>query len=244
MKCLKCGAEFEGKFCPECGTPIEAQASESVNQPVQPQIPQQTPYQNPVVKQKKKGGFLKGALITIGVIFVISIIANMSNGSKGNNSAAPAAASPTQSKAEQVSSQDADKTTSYDVGKPATSNGITMTLASVKESKGSEYFKPADGKVFLMCEFNIENNSSNDLSISSVMCFEAYVDGYSVDQSITGLSAKGSKQQLDGKVAAGKKMNGVIAYEVPKNWKELEIQVNPDVLSMFSGKTVFKAANK
>ncbi len=35
--------------------------------------------------------------------------------------------------------------------------------------------------------------------------------------------------QLDGTVAAGKKMKGWIGYEVDKNWKEFEIQVKPDV---------------
>lgn len=248
MKCSKCGAEFDAKFCPECGTPANAQ-TEQVNQPVQ-STPQQPAYQNPVTPQKKKGGCLKGGLIAIGVIVVIGIIAAIAGG--GGKSAAPTAASaPTSTAAiasaplkAQVSSSaetSLEQSKTYGVGKTASSNDVKMTLVSVKEVPGSEYNKPEKGNVFLLCEFTIENDSKNDLGISSMASFEAYVDGYSVNQSLTGLIEKGNKNQLDGNVAAGKKMNGVIAYEVPKDWKEIEIRLNPSVFSIFSEETIFKA---
>lgn len=256
MKCSKCGAEFEAKFCPECGTPANGQPPVQQAQsqpPIQPQASQYPAYQNPVVPQKKKGGCLKGGLIVIGVIIVISIIASIAGGGKSSSSSTTAdstTATSTQTKAADSEAASApatsaaDKSTSYGIGQPATANDVTMTLVSVKESKGSEYNKPADGKVFLLCEFNIDNKSTKDLAISSMASFEAYVDGYSTTQSIAGLLEKGSKNQLDGNVASGKKMNGIIAYEVPKNWKEIEIQLNPDVFSFFSGKTIFKATKK
>ena len=37
-----------------------------------------------------------------------------------------------------------------------------------------------------------------------------------------------TSKQLDGTVAAGKKMKGQVGYEVPKDWKELEVHVTPD----------------
>ena len=45
------------------------------------------------------------------------------------------------------------------------------------------------------------------------------------------LLEKGDKNQPDGTVAPGKKMNGVIGYEVPADWKELEIKFTPDFWS-------------
>ena len=52
---------------------------------------------------------------------------------------------------------------------------------------------------------------------------------------------KGSKNQLDGTVAAGKKFSGVVGYEVPTDWQELEINFTPDV---WSGKDItFIATN-
>lgn len=67
MKCPKCGNEYEGKFCPECGTPA-----------VQTPISQNAALPNgslpPVQPQKKKGGCLKIVLIVIGVFFALGIL--------------------------------------------------------------------------------------------------------------------------------------------------------------------------
>ena len=108
-------------------------------------------------------------------------------------------------------------------------------------SKGSKYFKPADGNVFLACEFEIANNSSEDLSVSSMLSFEAYCDDYTCEYSISALSANQDKKQLDGTVASGKKMKGIVAYEVPSDWKELEVHYTPDILS--SSEIIFVATN-
>lgn len=65
------------------------------------------------------------------------------------------------------------------------------------------------------------------------MNFEAYCDDYSINQDILGLQAPEAEgiNQLDGSVAAGKKMNGIIAYQVPKDYKTFEISVTPDFWS-------------
>lgn len=89
---------------------------------------------------------------------------------------------------------------------------------------------PEDGNVFVLCEFEIENKSSKDISVSSVMCFDAYVDDYSTSMSISAQMAS-DKNQLDGTVASGKKMNGIIGYEVPEDWKEIEVHFTPDFWS-------------
>ena len=60
--------------------------------------------------------------------------------------------------------------------------------------------------------------------------FEAYIDDYStmLDLSAT---VSSNKNQLDGTVAAGKKMNGIIGYAADKGWQELEIRFTPDFWS-------------
>ena len=53
MKCKNCGSEFEGKFCPECGTKSDAETT-TISQSVQQQsdVSQQVP---PVLNVKPAG---------------------------------------------------------------------------------------------------------------------------------------------------------------------------------------------
>ena len=121
----------------------------------------------------------------------------------------------------------------YGVGETATVNNVDITLAGAVESMGDEYFGPADGNKFEILEFEIANNSDEEVAVSSIMCFEAYCDDYSIDVSYDGELAPEAedKSTLDGTVAAGKKMNGIIAYEVPTDFERLEVDVNLDVWS-------------
>ena len=109
--------------------------------------------------------------------------------------------------------------------------GILVTFVDVSESNGSTYNKPAEGNVFVICEFEITNNSKEEITVSSILDFEAYCDDYACEYSVGALMEKGSKNQLDGTVAAGKKMRGVIGFEVSADWKELEIRYTPDLWS-------------
>ena len=120
-------------------------------------------------------------------------------------------------------------------------NDVIVTFVGVTESTGSTYNKPNEGNVFILCEFDIENKTSEELGISSMLSFDAYCDDYSCSISISGLIEKGNKNQLDGTVAPGKKMNGVVAYEVPADWQEIEISFTPNV---WSGKDIKFVATK
>lgn len=120
--------------------------------------------------------------------------------------------------------------TAFSVGDVVELDGVQVTLCSVTESTAISYFTPEPGHVFLICEFNIENNSSSDIAISSLMCFEAYADDYAVNMDLSA-TVMSNKTQLDGTIAAGKKMNGVIGYQVPENWSDFEIRFTPSFWS-------------
>lgn len=186
----------------------------------------------PVCK-KKQGGILK--FIIIGVIVVVILGALLNGGDEDkepkkvtdneNKDDANNTSQPT------VTEKPAPEDITFTVGETAQLNDINVTFVSVNKSKGSDYNKPSDGKIFVLAEFEIENNSDKEISISSMMSFEAYSDSYSTSLSLSALIEKGDKNQLDGTIAAGKKMNGVIGYELPTDWSELEIHFTPDFWS-------------
>lgn len=115
----------------------------------------------------------------------------------------------------------------YDVGEVADYEGLKVTLTNVYEVPGDSFNKPADGNVFLICEFEFDNQSDEDYAISSVLNFEAYCDDYSYTDSISAEVAA-EKDTPNGDLAAGKKMSGILGYEVPADWGTLEIRYTPD----------------
>ena len=105
-------------------------------------------------------------------------------------------------------------------------NDVIVSLVGVSENNGGNYMAPQDGNVFIVCEFEIENNSDSDIAVSSLMSFEAYVDDYSTQMNLSAMLSTG-KPQLDGTVAPGKKMGGVIGYEAAADWQNIEVRFAP-----------------
>lgn len=198
--------------------------------------------------RKKQGG--GGCLTAIIVIVAIGLIGSCVGGGKSNDedpskvTTTTAQSNSSEQKAVTAAPEaTAVEKTAFDIGEIADIKGVQVSLIGITESKGSEFLKPDEGNIFVLCEFEISNNSDNDISVSSVMSFEAYCDDYSISQDILGLQApEGTgKNQLDGSVAAGKKMNGIIAYQVPGDWKTLEIKFSP---SFWSNKSATFIATK
>ena len=133
-----------------------------------------------------------------------------------------------ESLAHDESSEAKEAKTEFYIGETAELDKVQTTLIDVTESTGSEYNQPNEGNVFVLCEFEICNNSDTEIAVSSMLSFEAYCDDYTCSGSFSALLEKGDKNQLDGTVAAGKKFKGVVGYEVPEDWKELEIRYTPD----------------
>lgn len=178
--------------------------------------------------------FKKCAVLTMAAIMAFSLVG--------------CGSSTEDSKVKQVNNGAEDKQeetvkTEFGVGETAEYEDIQVSLVKVIQSKGDDMFiKPDDGNVFEICVFEIENNSSEDITISSLTCFEAYCDDTSLNQDIMGLQTPEAEKygQLDGDIAAGKKMKGAIVYQVPKKWKELEVNVTPGFWSEENIKFVAK----
>jgi len=193
------------------------------------------------MQTKRKGGILKWIIIILIVLGVIGVV----SGEKYDDKVKDVTSNTKEENDEQNNYEDASKDeeekTEFYLGEIAEQKGVQIALVNVYESFGSDFITPNDGNIFLVCEFDIANNSEKDIHISSVMNFEAYCDDYSLNQDILGLQVPeaNGKKQLDGSVAAGKKMNGVIAFQVPANYQTMEINVSPDFWSERDMKFVY-----
>ena len=199
---------------------------------------------NNVANVKKKS---KVKWIVIAVVAII-IIAAIANGGSGDSNDVKKVDSKNSTKTEAKKDTTLETTkekTSFNVGETAEYKNVQITLEKVITSQGDDMFvKPDDGKEFVLCVFKIQNNSDKDMAISSIISFEAYLDDVSINQDFLGVQTKEGKKynSLDGDIASGKRMEGVISYEVPNDWKKLEVKVTPDAWS--SKKITFVAKNK
>ncbi len=118
----------------------------------------------------------------------------------------------------------------FGLNETSTYDGVKYTALEIKESNGSDFFVPDEGKVFLGVKFSIENTSEEEQNISSMLMFEGYVDDVVCDYSLSAASHF-DDGTLDGTIAPGKKLVGWYAVEIPKDYKKFELQISPDMFS-------------
>lgn len=191
--------------------------------------------------KKKKGG--KAKWIVLAVVLVIIIGAVAGGGSDKPKKVADTGSDTTKTETKEAASEKDDTSDQADseetktekdtfgIGEVAEMNDVQVTMVNYTESEGSEYNKPSEGNEFVLVEFEIANNSDSEMTVSSLASFEAYADDYALNYSLNAAVDNQDANQLDGTIAAGKKMNGVIGYEVPKDWKNLEIHFTDNVWS-------------
>lgn len=199
VNCKSCGAEIAktAKACPHCGA-------------------------------KQHRGVLKTCIMILLIVIVISAI--IASGEKNDEPALVEKDLQTtdlDTQGAANNSPEPEQPSVFTVGDTVALNDINVTLVSVTENNGGNYMTPSNGKVFVVCEFEIENNSGKDIAVSSMLSFDAYVDDYATGMNLSAMLST-DKTQLDGTVASGKKMNGVIGYEVSPEWSKIEINFTPD----------------
>jgi hypothetical protein len=86
-------------------------------------------------------------------------------------------------------------------------------------------------------KFTVENISDEDVTVSSIALFDAYVDGIKCDYSLSANVAF-DEGTLDGQISSGKKLIGYYAIEVAENWNEIELQIKSSYWS--NAKAIFK----
>lgn len=209
MFCKYCGKEIEdgAMYCSSCGCPANDKPvfkkSPDINKPV----------------KKKKRHLILGTILLIFSIFIII-------GAFGSSNDKPQKVNGTPSPSEAIIETTLPPV--FTLGDTLEMGNIHVTLTDVSESNGSQFMKPADGNVFVVCEFIIENNTAAELAVSSMMSFECYFDDFAANLSLGAMTTDQSRTQLDGSVATGKKINGIVGYEAPADWTNMEIRFKPN----------------
>lgn len=137
-----------------------------------------------------------------------------------------------------ISSSQKVEEENYKLNETAVFSNLKFTATEIKETNGKDFFTPEAGNVFVGIKFTIENISEEEQSISTLLLFEGYVDDVKCTYSISAACAF-DEGTLDGSVAPGKKLVGWYALEVPKNWSNIELQVQSNWLSNNPAKFVF-----
>lgn len=116
----------------------------------------------------------------------------------------------------------------YTLGDVVEWDGVSISFVDGFMSNGDGYFVPSEGNVFVICEFEVSNETSETFMAGSILSFSAFVDDYEVDFSLLA-TASANMDTFGGDVASGRKMRGIIGYEVPSDWKLFEVEYTPDI---------------
>ena len=119
-----------------------------------------------------------------------------------------------------------DKPEVFTTGDTAVFNTLKITANELKEVKSDKngFSSAAEGKIFTGINFTAENISGESQTVSSLMLFEAYVDGTKCDFSFSAATAF-PEGTIDGEVAPGKKITGWYTLELPENRTKLELHI-------------------
>lgn len=123
------------------------------------------------------------------------------------------------------------------IGQTAELQNIKITALARQSSNGDDFFKPEPGNKFVGVKFEIENISDEDITISTLLLFNIYVDDVLTSYSLSA-NIVFDEGTLDGTIAPGKKLIGWIAVECPKKSSYIEIHIKDEWLS--SNKAIFK----
>ena len=119
-------------------------------------------------------------------------------------------------------------------GESVESDKLNMTYLSCKKDQSDNMFiTPKDGYHYITCEFEFENVSKSDLSVSA-FSFDCYADGVSCD------GAFFRDDAISGTMSPGRKSKGTVTFEVPDGAMTVEVEYLSNIWT--SNRVVFDAS--
>lgn len=166
--------------------------------------------------RKKQGGILKWILIVVVVIFVFSMLfGGEDDGSASDSNPQKVGDATVAAKDTETKEAEDNK---FSVGEIVETSDLRITFLSAQEYQSDNRFiQPESGNVYYKMEFEFENISDSDESISS-WDFNCYADDYDMEQTYM------DGRDLDATLSPGRKTKGAVFFEVPKDAKKIFLE--------------------
>jgi Domain of unknown function (DUF4352) len=197
-------------------------------QPQQPYYPQQPMMPPPKKKHTGRNIFIGcgGAFAILVVIIIIVVIAANANASKANTGTVVNNGSTATTQATTAPATQSD----FKIGQVVSvASTWQITVLSAKTSTGSQFNTPQKpGDLFLVITISVKNISGQSQNMSSALQWNLQ-DSTGQKYNITIDTDAGAT--LDGAVAAGRPLKGVISYEIPKTLHSFTLSFQNDITS-------------
>ena len=184
-----------------------------------------------VVKDRKRGTAIAGLICSIvGVVFFLfaflvadSILSAVDEESPKKVETVEQSEVETDSEsanADDSSEEVAEVDNSFSVGEVVETSDFRISFLSAEEYvSDNQFIQPKEGYAYYKMEFEFENISDSDKSVSSMIGWNCYADSYKTDQTWIG-----DDNGLDASLSAGKKTKGAVFFEIPKDAQSIELE--------------------
>ncbi|KTG30366.1 DUF4352 domain-containing protein, partial [Haloferax profundi] len=118
----------------------------------------------------------------------------------------------------------------YGVGDTLEFEDIRFTPNEVRTSMGSGYREPDSGNEFLVVNITVENNSSEELSVSTLLQMDLKDEmGYTYSTSVSGTSSLDRRFSQGQPIAPNSKKRGEIAFEVEQGLSPVYLMMDFEI---------------
>lgn len=202
MKCEKCGNEYEGNFCPNCG-----------------KAPKQ---KKPVLKK-----WWFWVIVVVLVLAIFSAMGGETTEDKGKTNEPQTSESQQGGESESAQGDESESTEPeeekpenvYSLGESFEAKGLKVTFEKAERWESDNMFsQPHDGNIYIRVYVSGENIGKTDRFIWSYD-FDCYADGAATTTPLVG-----TETLTGGTISSGRKTAGYIYFEIPANTETVEVE--------------------
>lgn len=127
-----------------------------------------------------------------------------------------------------VEKYDSKSNNVFHVGDTVSTKDLQITFVSSGEYKSdNQYIQPQSGNTFWKFKFKFENISDSEQSLSSLIGWNCYADDMEEKQTYI---YEDTENDLSASLAPGRKIEGAVYFEVPKDSNSLEVEFKSNFL--------------